>query len=84
MILRILEVKTLQNFKLMVCFETGEKVLYDVSEDINSIAVFKRLRTEKGLFEQVQIDESRTCIFWDEQIDLPSDSILEFGEKMEN
>lgn len=83
MILRIAEVKTLSDFKLMVQFETGKKVLYDVSEDIKTINAFKKLATEDGLFERVQIDESRTCIFWNEQIDLAGDCILEYGMSVE-
>lgn len=29
------------------------------------------------MFEQVQLDESRTCVFWSNEIDLPSDAIYE-------
>lgn len=32
-----------------------------------------------GLFDQVQLDESRTCIFWNEYIDLASDTLYEYG-----
>ena len=37
------------------------------------------LRTVCGLFDQVQVDESRTCVYWNEDVDLPSDAIYEYG-----
>ena len=36
------------------------------------------LRTEPGLFNQVQLDESRTCVYWNEDIGLPSDTLHEY------
>ena len=51
-------------------FDDGRDCLYDVAEDIENI---------KG-YEQVQLDESRTCVFWNDFIDLPSDAIYEYGK----
>ncbi len=31
------------------------------------------------LFQQVQLDPSRTCVYWNEDIDLPSDVLYEYG-----
>ena len=59
-----------------------QKLVYDVEDDINTIAQFKPLITEDGLFKNYQLDESRTCIFWTEEIDLPSDTIWEYGERV--
>jgi hypothetical protein len=39
------------------------------------------LATVAGLFNQVQLDKSRTCVFWNSEIDLPSDMIYEYGKK---
>jgi hypothetical protein len=54
-------------------------VIYNVKEDIETIESYKDLAAVQGLFEQVQLDESRTCVFWNDQIDLPSDTIYEYG-----
>ena len=40
----------------------------------------QNLKNIYGLFEQVQLDESRTCVFWNDDIDLPSDAIYEYGK----
>ena len=40
------------------------------------------LRDVPGLFQQVQLDESRTCVYWNDEIDLPSDSIYEYGRSV--
>ena len=76
---RIKELKPLKDYKLYVVFDNGKSVVYDVKDDINSIKDFSPLKTETGLFENVQLDPSRTCVFWSDRIDLPSDTILEYG-----
>lgn len=34
------------------------------------------------MFENTQLDASRTCIYWNDQIDLPGDTIYEYGEAL--
>ena len=80
MIPRIKSVKPLENFRLKVIFDDGKNCIYDVLEDINSIPEFEELKTVCGLFEQVQIDTSRTCLYWNDVIDLASDTIYEYSE----
>ena len=58
----------------------GKHVLYDVGEDINQIPDFKDLVAIQGLWKQFSLDESRTCVYWNDRIDLPSDSIYEYGK----
>lgn len=82
MIPRIKTVKPQENYHLLIQFDDGETVIYDVSDDINSIDDFEPLKTEQGLFENFQLDDSRTCIFWNDRIDLPSDTLLEYGVKV--
>ena len=59
-----------------------KKVIYDVQEDIDTIEDFQLLKTQQGLFQNFQVDESRTCIFWSDRIDLPSDTLFEYGRKL--
>lgn len=49
----------------------GKEVIYDVNEDIETIKEFQDLKSVYGLFDQVQLDESRTCVYWNDVIDLP-------------
>ena len=79
MIPRIKDIQPLENYKLFVRFDEGKEVVYDVGEDIRSIEAFEDLKVIPGLFENVSLDSSRTCIIWNERIDLPSDTIYEYG-----
>ena len=79
MIPRIKSIRPLQDYMLQVCFDDGVKVLYDVKDDIRTLNDFKVLETEYGLFQNAQLDSSRTCIFWNDRVDLASDTILEYG-----
>lgn len=79
MIRRIRKVQPMPDFMLDVLFDDGKHILYDVKEDMRDIPNYRLLREVCGLFQQVQLDESRTCIYWNEEIDLPSDSIYEYG-----
>ena len=82
MIPRIRSIKPLKNYTLQVTFDDNREIIYDVKEDIDTIEEFKDLESIPGFFEQVQLDESRTCVFWSDRIDLPSDAIYEYGKIM--
>lgn len=77
MIPRIKSVKPLKGYLLHVIFDDGKDCIYNVKDDIDTIKSYKDLETITGLFEQVQLDTSRTCVFWNDYIDLPSDVIYE-------
>ena len=81
MIPRISGLKPLPGFKLAVAFDDGRHVVYDVSEDM-TLPGYDRLRTVTGLFQSVQLDQSRTCVYWNDEIDLPSDIIYEYGRPL--
>ena len=80
MIPRIKNVTPMPDFCLLVIFDDGKAVLYDVKEDMEQIESYRDLRSIHGLFDQVQLDQSRTCVFWNDRIDLPSDTIYEYGQ----
>ncbi len=65
---------------LRVVFDDGKVVLYDVGDDIKHVEDFKALSTTCGLWPQAALDSSRTCVFWNERIDLASDTIYEYGQ----
>lgn len=80
MIPRIKKITALDNFILFVEFDDGYKVMYDVKDDIETLPSFRALTDVYGLFKQVQLDSSRTCVYWNEEIDLPSDCLYEYGK----
>ena len=75
MIPRIKSVKPVGQFFLEVVFDDGKKCIYNVEEDINQIKSYENLRDIPGLFQQVRLDTSRN-----DSIDLPSDTIYEYGK----
>lgn len=79
MIPRIKSVMPTDNYMLKVIFDDGKSVMYDVKDDINTIESYRILKEKFGLFEQVQLDKSRTCVYWNDEVDLPSDIIYEYG-----
>lgn len=78
MIPRIRHIEPLEGYLLYVVFDDGKEGIYDVNEDIETIAEYADLRSVCGLFWQVRLDESRTCVYWNDRIDLPSDAIYEY------
>lgn len=80
MIPRIKTVTALDDYMLRIVFDDGEIMLYDVKDDIAHIKAFKELETEAGLWGKVRLDTSRTCVYWNDRIDLPSDTLYEYGQ----
>lgn len=76
---RIKTVVPMDGYQLSVLFDDGRKVVYNVAEDIKTISSFDDLRSVDGLWSQVQLDKSRTVVYWNDWIDLPSDTIYEYG-----
>lgn len=79
---RIKKVEVKDELALLVTFDDDIRVLYDLKDDIKNIKDFEALQTETSLFKNFQIDQSRTCIYWSDRIDLASDTILEYGRKI--
>ena len=79
MLPRIKDVTPMPEYQLHVVFDDGKSVIYDVMEDIRQIESYRDLLSIHGLFDQVSVDQSRTCVYWNDDIDLPSDTIYEYG-----
>ena len=82
MIRKIISIQPMPDYLLRVTFDDGKHVLYDMKED-TGLPGYSALRDVPGLFQRVQIDKSRTCVFWNDEIDLPSDTIYEYGQIIE-
>ena len=76
---RIKSFVPLEDFQLRITFDDGRVVRYDVMDDIRTIPAFRDLEAVHGLFQNAQLDQSRTCIYWNSEIDLPSDTLYEYG-----
>lgn len=57
MIHRIKNIRPLPDYMLHVIFD-------DVKDDIQALEGYKDLENITGLFQQAQLDYSRTCVFW--------------------
>ena len=79
MLPRIASLSLLPEYRLDVAFDDGRRAIYDVKQDMQDIPSYRALESIYGLFPQVQVDESRTCIYWNDEIDLPSDILYEYG-----
>ncbi len=82
MIRHIKKLEILTGLRLKVGFDDGRIVVYDVAEDVEAVPGYSPLRTEPALFSQARLDESRTCVYWNDRIDLPSDAIYEYGREI--
>lgn len=80
MIPRIKNIVTKEDYKLIVTFDDDVTVMYDLYEDIQTIDAFKALDGHPEMVSLFSIDQSRTCVTWTENIDLPSDTIREYGK----
>ena len=80
MIPKISHIEPLPDYMLFVTFDDGKQVIYDVKEDMRRLPFYRLLKKEAGLFQEVQLSQSRTCVFWTEDIDLPSDAIYKYGQ----
>ena len=80
MIQRIASIEPLPDYCLSVAFDDGKRVIYDVKDDIRQLPGYSLLEQVVGLFQQVQIAQSRTCVYWMENIDLPSHALYEYGK----
>lgn len=79
MIKRIKSLVPLPDYVLEVSFDDGKTVRYDVKEDM-SLPGYDALRSVAGLFQQARLDQSRTCVYWNDEIDLPSDVLYKYGK----
>lgn len=82
MIPRIKKVVPKEEYILEVSFDDGKNVFYDLNDDIEQLPGYLDLKTITGLYKAVRLDESRTCVFWNDYIDLPSDTIYEYGKEI--
>jgi len=82
MLVKIRSIYTLDDYLLITIFDNNKIVEYDMKEDIQTLPNYSDLKSINGLWQQAQIDKSRTCVFWNDYIDLPCDTIYEYGKEI--
>ena len=70
-------VKVLENYQLLLTFDTGEQKIYDV-KPLFELPLFKKLKDEKN-FSKVYIDKIMDTVAWDENTDICPDSLYYDG-----
>ena len=78
--IKIKAVEPLPELVLSIVFDDGRRVLYNVADDL-ALPGYDALRDMHGLFDQVQLDQSRTVVYWTDDVDLPSDTLYEYGRE---
>ena len=77
---RPIDVKPLDDYKLLVTFQNKEMKIFDVKPLLH-FPIYKPLEN-KGLFSIAKADGS--CIYWNDEIDLCPDTVYENGIKVSN
>ena len=59
-----------------------DKINYSIHTDRLFLRLFEKndAETVKELWQQVKLDSSRTCVYWNDRIDIASDTIYEYGK----
>ena len=53
----------MENFVLYAVFEDGARVFYGLHADLNTLPDYDGLEKIEGLYRNVKLDESRTCVY---------------------
>lgn len=76
---KIISVKPMGNFVLLVSFQNGIEKTYDMRSLYPVFPQFKVFESDIGLFNQVQVDAGGYGISWNDNLDLNAEDIWEDG-----
>jgi hypothetical protein len=76
---KITDVEPLENYHLLVHFETGDTKKYDVGSLFEEWSSFRSLERIDGLYKLVKIDPGGYGISWNDEIDISSDELYQNG-----
>ena len=80
MFYRVQSVAPIQDKTLLVTFLNGTTKRYDVKPLLARFPAFAALDTQRGLFEQVRVDQGGYGISWNDEIDLSCNELWERGQ----
>ena len=81
---KVKDVRALPDLKLSVQFVDGVIKIYDISQLLEKLPIFKVLQDNEKLFYSVAVDVGGYGIIWDDEVDLSCDELWEHGEKVES
>ena len=81
---KIVSVKPMENFILLVGFQNGIEKTYDMRSLYPVFPQFKVFEIDVDLFNQVQVDAGGYGISWSDDLDLNSEDIWEDGIETDN
>ena len=76
---KVQTVQALDDFNLLVDFQSGERKEYPVRPLFDKWAMFKALAEVKGLFEQVKVDAGGYGVSWNDELDLSCNELYHNG-----
>jgi len=79
---RIRSISPLSDHSLLVCFENGEKKVYDVSQLFEKWEAFRALSVTQGLFRQVKVDAGGYGVSWNDDIDISCNELYRGGRNV--
>ncbi|KXB93270.1 hypothetical protein HMPREF3191_00540 [Veillonellaceae bacterium DNF00626] len=79
---KVREVTPLENYRLFVEFDNGERKIYHIKPLLAKWDPFKDLVTVQGLFDQVKVDPGGYGISWNDYIDLSCDELYYYGKNV--
>jgi Protein of unknown function (DUF2442). len=80
MFYKIVNVKTMTDYNLLVQFQNGVEKIYNLNPLFEKWEDFKDLMNIRGLFEQVKVDKGGYGISWNDEIDLSCNELWNNGE----
>lgn len=81
LLLRVKEVKPLDNMCLLVLFENGIRKKYDTKQLLTQFAVYEKLKDE-AIFKTVRVDCGGCAVMWDDETDISEVELWEGGEEV--
>lgn len=78
--IKIEQVYPKNNYILLCKFENGQEKIYDMKTLMDKYPIFKKLKDNTKLFNQVIVDNGGYGISWNDEIDLSVEEIWENGE----
>ena len=49
---------------------------------MNTLPDYDGLEKIEGFYKNDKLDESRTCVYWNDRLDMPSDTIYKYGTRL--
>lgn len=76
---KIVSVKSMKNYILLVCFQNGIEKTYNVRNLYPMFPQFEVFENDANLFNQVQVDVGGYGVSWNDDLDLDAEDIWQDG-----